>query len=74
MQPTADSNKAEQINNGRKAAIQLLNEGVARGQTRAVAAQRIFILSNGEENTTDQERWFDEGVRAQLADLGFKEE
>lgn len=72
MQPTVDD-KASEIVRGRTAAIQLLNEGVAQGQTRAAAAQRIFILSNGEANTLDQENWFDEGVRSQLADLGFKE-
>lgn len=57
---------------GRQAAFELLN---ARnpGETQKQAAKRLFKLSSGECNTTDAERWFDEGLRAQLNDLGFEE-
>lgn len=72
----SDKNKAKreaEINRGRKSAIKLLNERNA-GESRKQAAGRLFELSDGGCNTTDVERWFDEGLRAQLNDLGFGEE
>lgn len=65
--------KEANIVRGRKAAIKLLN-GRNPSESRKRAAQRLFQLSSGECNTTASERWFDEGLRAQLNDLGFEEE
>jgi hypothetical protein len=62
-----------EVNRGRKSAIKLLNERNS-GESRKQAAQRLFALSSGECNTTDAERWFDEGLRTQLNDLGYEEE
>lgn len=61
------------VERGRKAAIKCLNERNP-AESRKRAAQRLFQLSSGECNTTDAERWFDEGLRTQLNDLGFEEE
>ena len=65
--------KEYSITIGRQAAFDLLNARNAT-ETKKQAAQRLFQLSSGECNTTDAERWFDEGFRAQLNDLGFEEE
>lgn len=69
----AVDSKADSIARGRKAAFKLLNDRNP-GEHRDKAAQRLFQLSAGDCNTTDTERWFDEGFRAQLNDLGFEEE
>lgn len=72
----SEKNKAKreaEVNRGRKSAIKLLNERNA-GESRKQAASRLFELSSGECNMTDAERWFDEGLRTQLNDLGFEEE
>lgn len=65
--------KEAHVERGRKSAFKLLNDRNP-GEHRKKAAQRLFALSSGEHNTTDAERWFDEGFRAQLNDLGFEEE
>lgn len=65
--------KEAEVNRGRKSAIKLLNERNP-GESRKQAAQRLFALAEGSCNTTDAERWFDKGLRAQLSDLGYEEE
>lgn len=64
----------EHVQRGRKAVFSLLRAYTENGVSRKEAAKKLFTLSSGECNTTDGERWFDEGLRAQLNDLGFKEE
>lgn len=72
--PFRKESKDEANKRGRQAAFKLISEYATDGIGRKEAAQRLFALSNGECNTTDAERWFDEGLRAQLNDLGFEEE
>lgn len=68
----ADAKEAH-TDRGRRCAFKMLNDRNP-GEDRKKAAQRMFDLSSGEHNTADAERWFDEGFRAQLNDLGFEEE
>jgi hypothetical protein len=61
-------------NDGRKAAISAINDYAKQGLSRQEAANSLFRLSDGEFNTSEAQCQFDAGVRAQLNDLGFKNE
>lgn len=59
---------------GRKAAIAMINSRAKNGEARADIAKHLFTMADGALNTTEAENQFDAGVRAQLNDLGFIED
>lgn len=64
----------DHYNDGRKAAISMINSRAKNGEARADVAKHLFAMSDGAHNTSDAEHLFDMGIRAQLNDLGFIED